>query len=70
MSQKPLLNHLKSMLPKFRHQSIELQRKYGDKVLTLQHLVSIKRSYLLKQACSFKLRVCLSMFDLFVNTRR
>ena len=28
-----------------------------------------KRSYILKQTCSFQLQVCLSMCDLFVTTR-
>ena len=38
--------------------------------LTLYRPVSTKRSYILKQTCSFQLQVCLSMYDLFVDTRR
>ena len=39
-------------------------------LLALQLLVSTKRSYILKQTCSWKLKVCLSMYDLSVGTRR
>ena len=38
--------------------------------LTLSSLVFTKRSYIPKQTCSFQLQVCLSMYDLLVNTRR
>ena len=39
-------------------------------VLTLLRLVSTKRSCILKQICSWKLQVCLIVYDLLVNTRR
>ena len=38
-------------------------------VLTLKCLVVTKRSHILKQTCSWKLRVCLIICDLFVTTR-
>ena len=37
--------------------------------LTLQRLVSTKRSNIFKQTDSFQLQVCLSMYDLFVEIR-
>ena len=39
-------------------------------LLTIWRLFSPKRSYLLNQTGSFQLQVCLSMYDLFVDTRR
>ena len=36
--------------------------------LTLQYLMSTKRSHIIKQTCSWKLQVCLSMCDLSVDT--
>ena len=39
-------------------------------LLILKHLVSTKRPYILKQTCSWKVQVCLSMYDLLVDTRR
>ena len=38
-------------------------------LLTLQCLMSTKRSYILKQTCSFQLHVCLSMCDILMNMR-
>ena len=38
-------------------------------ILTLWCLVVTKRSHILKQTCSWKLQVCLSMYDLSVTTR-
>ena len=35
----------------------------------LECLVSTKRSYIFKQTCSWKLKVCLTMCDLLVDTR-
>ena len=32
--------------------------------------MSTKRSYILKQTYSLKMQVCLSMYDLLVDTRR
>ena len=37
---------------------------------TLSRLVSTKRSYILKQTSSLKLDVCLSIYELLVDTRR
>ena len=37
--------------------------------LTLYWMLSTKRSYILKQTCSSKLQVCLSLCDLLVDTR-
>ena len=37
--------------------------------LTLQRLVLTKGSYILKQTCSSKLQICLSMYDFFVDTK-
>ena len=37
---------------------------------TVQRLVSTKRSQIFKQTCSFQLRVCLSIYNLSVDTRR
>ena len=39
-------------------------------LLTLYRLASTKRSYLLKQTYRFHLQVCLSMYDLLVDTSR
>ena len=39
------------------------------RILTLEHLMFTKKSYILKQKCSWKLQVCLSMYNLFVDTR-
>ena len=36
---------------------------------TLKYLVSTKRSYILKQTCSFELQICLSMYDILVDIR-
>ena len=33
------------------------------------HLASTKKSYILKHTCSFQLQVCLSIYDLLVDTR-
>ena len=38
-------------------------------LLTLQCLMSTKRSYILKQTCSFQLHVCLSRCDILMNIR-
>ena len=38
-------------------------------LLTLQCLVSTKKSHILKQICSSKMQVCLSMCNLFLDTR-
>ena len=37
--------------------------------LALQYLISTKRSYILKQTCSFRLQVCLRMCDLLLDIR-
>ena len=39
-------------------------------VSTLQHLVFSRRSYIFKQTCSWKLQVCLSMYDLLKVNKR
>ena len=38
--------------------------------LNLSRLVSLKGSNMLKQTCTFELQICLSMYDLFVDTKR
>ena len=45
-------------------------KSFMKNVLTLQRLVFTRRSYIIKQTCSFQLQICLSMHDLLVDTRR
>ena len=53
-------------LEKHKHYNLNYT---GLKCLTLEHLFSTKRSYILKQTCSCKLQVCFSMYELLVDTR-
>ena len=46
------------------HSDSSRQISYLTNRLTLQCLVSTKRSHILKQTCSFQLQVCLSVCDL------
>ena len=45
-------------------------KSFMKNVLTVQRLVFTRRSYTIKQTCSFQLQICLSMHDLLVDTRR
>ena len=56
-------------LKQLRALNIKHMIKITAKSLTLQCLVSTKRSHILKQTCRFQLQVCLSMCDLLVDTR-
>ena len=44
-----------------------LNTAFSSIYLTLIRLVSTERSYILKQTCSWKLKVCLSMYDFSVD---
>ena len=53
----------------FSFVSFQHDTRKEPQYLTLQCLVSTKRSHILKQICSFQLQVCLSVCELLVDTR-